>query len=84
MSATAQAKGVGLNDDSGLEREANELGARAARGEPAGLDAGGGAPTGGGVVQRYVEQKIASKDWRVADDLNMAIRQDSPVYGSRR
>lgn len=33
--ATAQSKGVAINDDSALEREADELGARAARGERA-------------------------------------------------
>lgn len=38
--ATAQGKGAAINDDAGLEREADELGARAARGERAG---GGGA-----------------------------------------
>jgi hypothetical protein len=39
VQATTQAKGVGVNDDSSLEREADEMGARAARCEPA-----GGAP----------------------------------------
>lgn len=33
--ATVQAKGLPINDDAGLEREADEQGARAARGEPA-------------------------------------------------
>jgi hypothetical protein len=33
VQATAQAKGAALNDDAGLEREADERGARAARGE---------------------------------------------------
>ncbi len=36
VQATTQAKGVGVNDDSALEREADEMGARAARGEPVG------------------------------------------------
>jgi len=83
VQATAQAKGAAINDDDGLEREADEMGARAARGEPAGLDGGGAAPGGGPIVQRYVERKIKKHDWRIADDLTMAIRQDSPVYGSR-
>lgn len=39
VQATTQAKGVGVNDDSALEREADEMGARAARSEAA-----GGAP----------------------------------------
>lgn len=40
VSATTQAKGVPVNDDAALEREADEMGARAARGE----DVHGGAP----------------------------------------
>ena len=38
VAATAQAKGVAINDDSALEREADEMGARAAR-----MDAGAGS-----------------------------------------
>jgi LysM repeat protein len=38
VSATAQAKGVGVNDDAGLERKADEMGARAARGESVAAD----------------------------------------------
>jgi hypothetical protein len=41
VAATRQAKGVGINDDTGLEREADEMGARAARGDAA---ATGAAP----------------------------------------
>lgn len=33
VQATTQAKGVGINDDAGLEREADEMGARASRAE---------------------------------------------------
>jgi hypothetical protein len=54
VQATAQARGVELNDDPGLEREADELGERAARGLPA-TTAGGRAAIaagGAGVAQR--------------------------------
>ncbi len=53
VTATAQAKGVAINDDSALEREADEQGARAARGEPVG-DAGRAPVVAGaaGSVQR--------------------------------
>lgn len=37
----------------------------------------------GPVVQRYVETPSGGKNWRIADDLNMAVRQDSPIYGGR-
>ena len=39
VTPTTQAKGVAVNDDDALEREADEMGARAARGEPAGTGA---------------------------------------------
>lgn len=65
VSPTLQAAGLGINDDAGLEREADEMGARAARGERTGSGsaaapiqaAGGSAPAqrkldpSGGVVQ---------------------------------
>lgn len=44
-------KGVGLNTDATLERQADEAGERAARGEPAGLSSSPGAQAGGGAVQ---------------------------------
>ena len=40
VGATLQKKGVAINDDSGLEREADQMGARAARGEPVHGEAG--------------------------------------------
>jgi hypothetical protein len=50
VATTAQAKGVAVNDDPSLEAEADELGARAARGEP--VRAGGAAiEAGHGPVQ---------------------------------
>jgi hypothetical protein len=51
VATPGQAKGAAINEDPGLEREADEMGARAARGEAA--RSGGGAMMGsaGGVVQ---------------------------------
>jgi hypothetical protein len=40
--------GLALNDDRGLEQEADRAGARAARGEPSGMSAGGRTLTAGG------------------------------------
>lgn len=53
VAAGAQAKGA-INSDAALEREADELGARAARGQPAVSGGGlpGVGPGAGGVVQR--------------------------------
>lgn len=75
-----QAKGAEINADPALEQEADDSGRRAARGEQVGQ--AGPVRGGGQVIQRYAETKIGGKDWRTADDLNMAIRQDSQ-YGSR-
>jgi hypothetical protein len=47
VAATRQAKGVHINDDPGLEREADEMGARAARSEPVNIAAGARAPATG-------------------------------------
>lgn len=59
VAATTQTKGVGVNDDAGLEREADEMGARAARGQRVELGTwarGGAAGVGAGSVQRAVVQ----------------------------
>jgi hypothetical protein len=50
VAVTTQAKGQGVNDDPALEREADERGARAARGEAAG-HAGATAAAPGAVIQ---------------------------------
>ena len=34
-------------------------------------------------IQRYTTTTIAGNDWRVGDDLTMAVRQDDPTYGGR-
>jgi hypothetical protein len=46
--ATTQAKGMGVNDDAGLEREADEMGVSAARGESVGAGGGSIAAEGAG------------------------------------
>jgi hypothetical protein len=82
VAATTQHKGVAVNDDASLEREADEAGARAARGEPVGAGWQGGlagamvatALTGGGPAQYKVkiggvDQPDASEVWsRIRDD----------------
>lgn len=53
VSATTQAKGVDVNDDAGLEREADEMGAKAARGEPVNVaNANAMTPASKGAVQQ--------------------------------
>ncbi|MEM9487992.1 MAG: DUF4157 domain-containing protein, partial [Myxococcota bacterium] len=57
VSATAQAKGVAINQDESLEREADIMGERAARGESADLGGGGAAAVSSAraPVQRFVD-----------------------------
>ena len=59
VAATTQAKGVDMNDDSSLEHEADEAGARAARGEPAGMLGGSPGNAIAGAMQRKVIQRNA-------------------------
>ena len=78
VSATTQAKGIGINDDSALEREADDLGARAARGErvtQANGTAAIGATHEGAVQGKSIQTPTVSKD--VRDLLN-----DSRISGS--
>ncbi len=97
VAATTQLKGVGLNDDSALEQEADDWGARAARGESVGRGGTAAAAIGRGdaPVQRYKDfRTIGEEDsknqphWanspglRVADDGTAAIAQAS-IAGSQ-
>lgn len=97
VTAAAREKGIGLSDDSALEREADDWGARAARGEAvdrrgreAAAPARRDAP-----VQRFKdyaaegeEDKKRNTHWangsplRVADDGTSAVAQDS-IAGSQ-
>ncbi len=51
VEANTQAKGLAVNDDAGLEREADDMGARAARGESVGSPSAASGSGGGAVVQ---------------------------------
>jgi hypothetical protein len=58
VAATTQAKGVAVNDDQGLEREADEMGRKAAAGEVvSGAQDSRPATAGGGPAQRQVAQR---------------------------
>lgn len=55
VAANTQFKGVDGNDDAGLEREADDWGARAARGDA--VRRGGSGGSGSGAIQRRVVQR---------------------------
>ena len=87
----AQAGLAPVNDEPALEAEADVMGQRAlqaARSAPQALRAPPQAapapkPTAHGTVQRFTDTVRKARDWRVADDDKMAVRQDSAVYGGR-
>lgn len=56
VQATTQAKGLAVNDDAGLEREADEMGAKAARGES--VSRGGTSATAGAGATATVQRKV--------------------------
>ncbi|MCG8422696.1 MAG: DUF4157 domain-containing protein, partial [Proteobacteria bacterium] len=71
VSATTQAKGVAINDDESLERQADEMGARAARGEQVGIVGGPTLRSAHGTVR----QRQAATDPRGASDSPEAIAE---------
>jgi hypothetical protein len=80
---TLQARGLPINDDEGLEREADALGARAASGE---LGLGSStlavaAATPSAPAQGYFRRSLGPNDIHVSDAKNAFIEQDpSPLF----
>jgi hypothetical protein len=71
---TVQGKGMSINDDERLEREADEAGARAARGEPAGIPGGGTARST--VVQGvFTNNRVRIDDEGLLDYLVRALSE---------
>lgn len=72
VASTGQAKG-GVNDDGGLEREADTLGLAAARGQSVNAGRGSGKATGGGPLQANTEltadQITAAGTWAGTADI---------------
>lgn len=64
VQATTQAQGVDINDNHSLEREADEMGSRAARGQTTGGRAVGPASAAAGPAQRAVAQRAAKSDYK--------------------
>jgi len=56
VAPTLQAAGLGINDDAGLEREADEMGARAARGQPTGSGSATAPDPGSGQLHTRAAQ----------------------------
>ena len=70
VSATTQAKGVAVNDDTGLEAEADEMGAKAARGEKVSEEGGSG--------------RLDRAEMSASHDRKQIQRQASPLVVQRR
>ena len=84
VQATAQAKGVGINDDAGLEREADEMGARAARGEKAGTGVAASTASAGAasVVQCNVGVEVEMGSWDVKKGGERIGKREPVVTGT--
>lgn len=78
VAASGQAKGAAVNSDAALEREADELGARAARGQPAAT--GGGNPAigsgPGSVVQRKTGGELSGFFAKAQEALSISTEND--------
>jgi hypothetical protein len=77
VQATHQAKGLAVNDDAGLEREADELGARAARGEHAVSLPRGGSTSEAAIQRRELPndaRALSARDWTLSDRENKTQR----------
>lgn len=70
---SVQAKDSPINADPALEREADAMGARAARGEPVGGAPAPAGPVHSAVIQRYAETEREGKKWRVSDQGGMTV-----------
>lgn len=87
----AQAGLAPVNDDAALEAEADVMGQRALQAASMALPAlaatpqaaQAATPAAHGTVQRFTATVRKTRDWRIADDNTMAVRQDSAVYGGR-
>jgi Domain of unknown function (DUF4157) len=77
VQATKQAKGLAVNDDASLEREADELGAQAARGVRAASPQQGGLTSAATIQRRELPndaQNITARDWTISDRENRTQR----------
>ncbi|MCG8418541.1 MAG: DUF4157 domain-containing protein [Proteobacteria bacterium] len=82
VAVTTQAKGVAINDDTALEKEADELGARAARGEAVPLpDALNATSASSGFAQASGQPIVQRRKCTSKDDANKIItrHQVSPT-----
>lgn len=76
---TAQAKGLPVNIDRELEREADELGARAARGERV-MSGGGAAPTAAAAASPVQAKFPEGKEWLQVLSSSPALASDPAAW----
>ncbi|TRX59499.1 DUF4157 domain-containing protein [Fulvivirga sp. M361] len=77
-----QAGQSNINDDPGLEKEADTAGVRAARGEPSAIGSIEQQATANskGPIQGYFVDNIRSDNYRVADDLSATVKVGYPNH----
>ncbi len=82
VAAPAQAKGDGVNSDPALEAEADRAGAKAARGESAGLGNAAGTARAGGPVQMYSVIDKSNPEWRMSANRKIARYGKQALYAT--
>ncbi len=85
---TTLGTGMKVNDNPGLEKEADEIGAKAAKGEEVTNKKSNTKVAGAPVAQGYFDYKHPKKkgDWRQSDDMSLAVKVGYPnheLYASK-
>ena len=90
VAATTQSKGVAINDDTSLEREADEMGAKAARGQEAALSASTApaqkkqhsSSSGTAQLKASVAQLAPNKKRKIKDEHQTSVSRVQQVKGN--
>ena len=82
VSETTKVNGKGVNDQQSLEQEAETKGTMASKitSVPENNQELVEKPLASNVVQRYVEEKVGSDDYRVTEDLSVAVKVGYPNH----
>jgi hypothetical protein len=76
---TTQNNGLAINDDHSLEKEADELGAKATKGQKS-FSGSTSVNNTSSVVQGFFSQTHKGKPYKVSDDLSLAVKEGYPNH----
>lgn len=81
VQANSEVNGMAMNNDKGLETEADTMGAKAAKGESSGKSGGISSGAASGPVQCYAESELDGVPARISKDLSVALPQSEGRHG---